>query len=490
MVECSNMVWIGIEARNCNLWVTAPKRTGPTCNRGRMWQSIPRRNSNIPADKSPDVSRRRLPWSHVDRDSQLFWNEVRTNRASASGPAMAGRAYNRIAKGYQRLKVAGLFAGIGGLEVGLAAAGHQAEIFCEIWDPARAVLAARFPDVPCEPDVRTFNALPGNIELLVAGFPCQDLSQAGMTAGITGERSGLVGQIFRLLDARAVPWVVLENVSFMLHLDGGKALKILVEAFEERGYRWAYRVVNSLAFLPQRRERVLFVATTTDTDPADIVLVDEAEPPISETSLDRDAHGFYWTEGVRGLGWAPNAIPTLKNGSTIGIPSPPAIMLPDGMIVTPDIRDAERLQGFPANWTLPAAEVARPSSRWSLVGNAVSTPVAGWLGEKLKAPGKYEASRDRILPDRGRWPKAARFNGSERKAVEINAFPVWRDRPPLTEFLAHPGKPLSERATKGFLLRTERSTLRFVPGFQDRLRAHLRVMQGDSAYPNFVAAAE
>jgi DNA (cytosine-5)-methyltransferase 1 len=375
------------------------------------------------------------------------------------------------------LKVAGIFAGIGGLEFGLGSAGHEASMFCEIWEPARAVLARRYPGVPCERDVTNLANLPGEVELLVGGFPCQDLSQAGLTAGIDGARSGLVGQIFRLLDDHPVPWVVLENVSFMLHLDRGRALERIVTAFEERGYRWAYRVVNTLAFLPQRRERVLFVATCGDVDPASVLLVDDVHVPMRSTALDRQAHGFYWTEGVRGLGWAPDAVPTLKNGSTIGIPSPPAILMPNGHIVTPDIRDAERLQGFPSDWTAPAAEVARASSRWSLVGNAVSTPVAAWLGERLNGPGTYEMSRDRQLADAGRWPKAARFDGESRKAVHIGAFPQWAARPPLMDFLKHPGKPLSARATLGFLARTERSSLRFSPGFQDRVRAHLFAME-------------
>lgn len=387
------------------------------------------------------------------------------------------------------MKVAGLFAGIGGLEVGLAAAGHQTSMFCEIWEPARAVLAARFPDVPCEADVRSLRTLPDDVDLLVGGFPCQDLSQAGRTAGIHGERSGLVDQIFRLLDARPVPWVVLENVSFMLSLDQGRAMHTLVEAFEARGYRWAYRVVNTLAFLPQRRNRVLFVATRADTDPANVVLVDEAQPSIVPTSLDADAHGFYWTEGVRGLGWAPNAIPTLKNGSTIGIPSPPAIMLPDGLVVTPDIRDAERLQGFDEDWTLPAVGVARQSTRWALVGNAVSTPVAKWLGDKLKTPSTYDTERDRPLKEGGSWPAAARFDGFLRKAVDIGAIPVWHDRPPLAEFLRHPGKPLSVRATRGFLQRTERSSLRFVSGFQDRIRAHLDLVSTEDLIGRHVRIA-
>lgn len=371
------------------------------------------------------------------------------------------------------MKVAGLFAGIGGLERGLSAAGHETSVLCEIWEPARAVLAARMPDIPCKRDVRDLKALPTEIDLLVGGFPCQDLSQAGLTAGIGGARSGLVGEVFRLLDQRRVPWVVLENVSFMLQLDKGSAMRTLIEAFEERGYRWAYRVVNSLSFLPQRRERVLFVATTTDVDPASVILTDEAEPRLAPTDLDAHAHGFYWTEGVRGLGWAPDAIPTLKNGSTVGIASPPAILLPSGDVITPDIRDAERFQGFPENWTKPAELVGRMSLRWSLVGNAVSVPVAKWLGKRLAKPLPYDNDRDGELPSNGRWPKAARFDGDRRRAVTINTYPEWKARPALTAFLRHGGKPLSARATRGFLSRTERAMLRFADGFQDRLRDHL-----------------
>lgn len=390
------------------------------------------------------------------------------------------------------MKVAGLFAGVGGLERGLAAAGHEPSLLCEIWEPARAVLAARMPDVPCKRDVRDLKALPREVELIAGGFPCQDLSQAGQTLGIGGSRSGLVGEIFRLLDRRRVPWVVLENVSFMLQLDKGSGMRTLVEAFEERGYRWAYRVVNSLSFLPQRRERVLFVATTTDVDPASVVLTDEAEPSLLPTDLSAYAHGFYWTEGIRGLGWASDSIPTLKNGSTVGIASPPAILLPSGDVITPDIRDAERFQGFPENWTRPAEEVSRPSLRWSLVGNAVTVPVAKWLGRRLARPSSYEVSRDAELPANGRWPKAARFDGNHRHAVRINAYPRWEERPALIQFLRHNGKLLSARATRGFLSRTERAKLRFADGFQDRLRKHLARMEAreNASYPKFAIAAE
>jgi DNA (cytosine-5)-methyltransferase 1 len=370
------------------------------------------------------------------------------------------------------MKVVGLFAGVGGIELGLANAGHETVGLSEISLPAVSVLSARM-EAPNLGDICAIKALPGDIDLLTGGFPCQDLSQAGRTVGIQGERSGLVDHVFRLLDQSRTDWVLLENVSFMLRLDGGRAMRHLVEAFEARGYRWAYRVINTLAFLPQRRERVFFLASRV-ADPAGVLLVDDVEPTPLQTSLTSHAHGFYWTEGIRGLGWGPDCIPTLKNGSTVGIPSPPAILLPGGDIITPDITDAERLQGFPADWTAPASETGRSSLRWALVGNAVSVPVATWLGERLAKPGTYDQHRDVVLPDR--WPTAARFDGRTRSAVSIGTYPAFASREPLHQFLLSAGKPLSSRATAGFLSRTRRSKLRFQPGFIDALERHLSRM--------------
>src|SRR5690606_8248114 len=113
----------------------------------------------------------------------------------------------------------------------------------------------------------------------------------------------------------------------MLQLGKGKALDVIVNTLEDLGYRWAYRVVDSRAFgLPQRRERVFMIASLEE-DPRHVLYADEAGPP-SEDERDAEgrlgvACGFYWTEGLRGLGWAVDAVPTLKGGSTIGIPSPP-----------------------------------------------------------------------------------------------------------------------------------------------------------------------
>lgn len=370
------------------------------------------------------------------------------------------------------LTVAGLFAGIGGIEVGLTDAGHRTAMLCEIDPHASKVLRAHFPSIPLEADVRDVKSLP-SVDLVAAGFPCQDLSQAGRTAGISGRRSGLVGEVFRLISASRPRWLLLENVSFMLHLDKGEGMRYLTSELERLGMRWAYRVVDSRAFgLPQRRQRVLMLASS-EADPGPLLFENDAGVPADPDYLDK-ANGFYWTEGLTGLGWAVDAVPTLKGGSSIGIPSPPAIWMPDGQVGTPGIRDAERLQGFDVDWTLPGIEgQVRQGPRWKMVGNAVSVPVARWIGERL-ALDSVDVDYETVpLPVGSRWPKAAEGGPGRRPAsVERSLWPIRAARPHLADFLHDELKPLSERACDGFLSRAARSSLNFPPGLLDAVRAH------------------
>jgi len=372
------------------------------------------------------------------------------------------------------LTTSGLFAGVGGIELGLARAGHETQLLCEVDDCAAAVLEARFPGTTVHGDIQTLGSLPDGAELLAGGFPCQDLSQAGRTKGIAGARSGLIGEVFRLLEQQRVPWVFLENVPFMLQLSKGRALEVIMAALEHFGYRWAYRVVDTRSFgLPQRRRRVLIVASLHD-DPRTVLFADEADAPADSENYRELACGFYWTEGIRGLGWAVDAIPTLKGGSTVGVPSPPAIWLPDGRFVTPDIRDAERLQGFAVDWTRPAETVRKRSFRWKLVGNAVSVPVAKWVGERLAKPGRFEVRDVRRVTPGQSWPNNAWNVGDGRYTATMSEWPKRYKRKPLAEFLRFEPKPLSEKATAGFLSRTKRSRLRFPEGFISALETHLR----------------
>src|SRR6202044_1167011 len=101
---------------------------------------------------------------------------------------------------------------------------------------------------------------------------------------------------------------------FMLQLDRGKAMRHLTEMLGALGYRWAYRVVDARAFgLPQRRHRVLMLASRSE-DPRPVLFGQDAGAPAEPEGIDYPC-GFYWTEGIRGLGWAIDAVPTIKGGS-------------------------------------------------------------------------------------------------------------------------------------------------------------------------------
>lgn len=349
-------------------------------------------------------------------------------------------------------------------------------LLCELDDAAELVLRERFPGVSSYvKDVRNVDDLAG-ADLVAAGFPCQDLSQAGRTAGITGENSGLVGEVLRLLgDERTSPtWLLLENVPFMLQLDGGEAMRYLTSELGRLGYRWAYRVVDARSFgLPQRRRRVILLASRTE-DPRP-VLFEEDAGEIDRLPQKDSVCGFYWTEGLRGLGWAVDAVPTLKGGSSIGIPSPPAMWLRRRKVPlrTPDIRDAERLQGFPADWTAIASEAGR-GARWRLVGNAVSVPVARWVGNRLKRDrGTWDDAHLTEEPVERGWPVAAWGEDDRAYAVPVSPWPRHDTYIRLGKFLEHGTKPLSHRAALGFYERTQRSGLNFADGFIESVRKHV-----------------
>jgi DNA (cytosine-5)-methyltransferase 1 len=381
------------------------------------------------------------------------------------------------------LTVAGLFAGIGGIELGLQQAHHRCVMLCEILPEAQSVLRARFPDVPVTADIRALPSLP-EVDLVTAGFPCQDLSPVGRTAGIDGTNSSLVQHVIRLLaqSRRSPRWLLFENVPFMLQLDRGRAMHCLTQWLTELGYQWAYRVVDTRAFgIPHRRRRVLLLASRSE-DPRR-VLFGQEEPPEEREWTSCVACGFYWTEGNRGLGWAVDAIPTLKGGSGIGIPSPPGIWVPGREFIgTPDIRDGERLQGFPPGWTEPVADErrSRRGIRWKMVGNAVSVPVARWLGVRLRLPTDYDTSLDERLQLGARWPCAAWGWREKVYRVHISEWPVRTTYQVLLDFLKFPMPPLSARSTAGFLARACESRLRLTPAFLEDVATHLRRMQSGS----------
>lgn len=377
------------------------------------------------------------------------------------------------------LSVVSLFSGIAGIELGLQASGFEPEMFCESWDPARAVLEHRFGGVPIAGDVRSLRTLP-RADLLTAGFPCNDISQAGRMAGITGPQSGLVTEVFRLLEKSPVPTVFLENVRNMISLGRGAAMRSIVAEFERLGYRWAYRVVDSrFVGVPQRRQRVIFLASRV-LDPRAVLHGDDAGEP-GKDRYDDGMFGFYWTEGSRGLGWARDATPALKNGSTLGLASPPAIWHQHGevgrRILTPTVNDGERLQGFPRGWTAPARQVSRKEGiRWRLIGNAVTVGVARWLGRRLTHPA-VDFPAGRVYEGAGSWPLSGYGEHGRVYDAGLSMWPrLYKYRHLRDVINVERANPLSPRATSGFYQRAQRSSLTFEAGFQADVAAHLKAV--------------
>lgn len=371
-------------------------------------------------------------------------------------------------------KMVSLFAGIGGFELAFKRIGVATSMMCEIDPIAQQILSTNIPEAKLVGDICELKKLPRGTDILCAGFPCQDLSTIGVKSGLSGTRSSLIKEVFRLLRESMVEWVIIENVTNMLHLRGGETIRTIVNELEALGYNWAYRTINSLAFVPQHRCRV-YVVASLHHNPKDVILSGNSDKElgiVDSTSFSAPC-GFYWTEGKFAIGMYKNGIPTLKCGSTIGIPSAPAIAFPNGEIGCPDIRDAERFQGFPEDWTKPAENVARASSRWKLVGNAVTVDAVAWIANKLINPESYDSSKDKELKDGVKWPGAAWGGSGKRFISSSSTYPVERDEISLLDFLKYPCKPLSIKAAKGFEHRLNIGTVRCPQYFRDTIHQYV-----------------
>ena len=152
------------------------------------------------------------------------------------------------------------------------------------------------------------------------------------------------------------------------------------------------------------------------------------------------------------------------------------MLLPSGRIVTPTIEAVERFQGFPRAWT-SALGAAAARHRWRLLGNAVSVPVAEWIGRRLTEPASYDSRSDEPVDPERSWPDAAwNMDGrrdTRRVAVGVTEYPVRRRRGRISAFTTERWPDLSERALRGFTRRAREGRLTYPPGFLDALEANL-----------------
>lgn len=383
------------------------------------------------------------------------------------------------------MKTTGLFAGIGGIEYGLHSNGISTHLLCEIMPEAQCVLKAKFEKVKIATDVTLLKSI-GNVDILCGGFPCQDISIAGSKVGLNGEKSSLVREMFRLIESckKAKPkYVLIENVANIISLNKGEALKLITDEMHRLGYDWAYRLIDPRSLgIPQRRPRFIFLASNV-VHPKHILFPDYED--LSATIDDKltdvpdaaRAYGFYWTEGKIGIGWAKDSIPPLKCGSTLGLPSSPAIWdINNDFFGTPAIEDAERLQGFPSNWTQPIENGGfKANNRWKLVGNAVNTQVSRWIGERIQNFPNYQIDPIRIKASKCKpWAKAGFNDGDRVMEVVCTPYPEGINYTPILDFLERPLQPLSLKATLGFRKRVLESTLiKYPQRFIDSINTYL-----------------
>lgn len=149
-----------------------------------------------------------------------------------------------------------LFSGIGGFERGAQLAGIDTVWNCEIVPFNRQILKQHFPDTKQYEDIRELRN-PEPVGIISGGFPCQDLSVAGKGKGITGERSGLWSEMYRIIDETRPAYVVIENSPELLK----KGFEKVLYPLSEIGYDAEWQCLFASQFgLPHRRERVFVIA--------------------------------------------------------------------------------------------------------------------------------------------------------------------------------------------------------------------------------------
>lgn len=171
-----------------------------------------------------------------------------------------------------KLRILDLFSGIGGFSLGLErTGGFETVAFCEVDPFCRRVLAKHWPDVPILGDVS--HADFPDADIVVGGFPCQDVSRAGKRAGLAGARSGLYRELVRALRVVRPRHAIVENVAALL----GDGLDVVLGDMAEIGFDAEWDCVPAEALgAPHERDRVYIVAHAADADGDG-----QREPPLS-----------------------------------------------------------------------------------------------------------------------------------------------------------------------------------------------------------------
>lgn len=169
-----------------------------------------------------------------------------------------------------------LFAGSGGLGTGFENAGFNVISANDIWEPAAKTYIANHPKVKYI--VKDIAELSGqelledtgykfeDVDVIIGGPPCQGFSTLGKRF-IDDPRNKLFKEYVRIVNEIRPKFFVMENVSGILSMEGGKVLKNILNSFNDIGYKLEYRLLNAAEYgVPQQRERTIFIGTRTNVE--------------------------------------------------------------------------------------------------------------------------------------------------------------------------------------------------------------------------------
>lgn len=315
------------------------------------------------------------------------------------------------------LNVLSLFAGIGGLELGLERAGMTTVGQVEINEYCRRVLAKHWPDVPRHDDVRTAmdwwtGERRPRVDVICGGFPCQDISVAGRRAGIIdGSRSSLWTYMAHAVRILRPSYVLVENVPRVLNRgrDGVIPAEVVAADLATIGYdlRWDCIPASALG-APHRRDRWFGIAHT-DSDALRVESVgqrrgcgegitdlDGGEQLVADadsSGLERDRLRRPTTECGRGEGSVPDAASQRRRqgrqGRPVGRGAYWARVWPQALAHSERRAEhswaAEPHVGRVVNGIPTRVDRATEDNRIRALGNAVVPQVAEHIGRLILA---------------------------------------------------------------------------------------------------------
>lgn len=312
----------------------------------------------------------------------------------------------------EKLKVASLFCGCGGTDVGLLGdfeflgnhyASNDLEIVYanDIDDNACNIFKENFGIEPDNRDIRdvSSNEIP-EFDILTGGFPCQSFSiiaQNPKRLGVKDERGKLFFEMCRILREKQPKCFIAENVKGILTANKKSAFPLIIKEFEESGYDVWYSILNSANYgVPQKRERVIIVGFRKDLEvkfefPDVIVRDEEAFTPLSKVIENEvDEKYFFSQRAVDGMmkkrasmnkGRAQDIT---KPCNTVGahlakvsLNSTDPVLLVNERYRRFTPREVARIQSFPESFELVGSEAAQ----YRALGNAIP-PVMFWYVAK------------------------------------------------------------------------------------------------------------